>query len=157
ERRPGVSPLRLVRARNGDQRDVQETADITVATPDAIEGQMRVSIFGLGYVGAVTAGCLADISHEIIGVDGQEAKVDALNGGFSSIVEPGLDDLVQRGRRMGCLRATTEAADAIRASDVSLLCVGTPALESGRLNLEFVRRVSEQIGDALRATGKEHV
>jgi GDP-mannose 6-dehydrogenase len=118
---------------------------------------MKVSVFGLGYVGAVTAGCLAELGHEVIGVDVQQAKVDALNAGLSSIIEPGLDRLVRAARNEGRLRATTEAGEAVRESDVSLLCVGTPALESGRLNLDFVRRVSEEIGEGLRRTAKEHV
>ena len=118
---------------------------------------MKVSVFGLGYVGAVTAGCLAELGHEIIGADVQQAKVDALNAGLSPIIEPQLDDMVRRGRQEGHFRATTEAAEAVRESDVSLVCVGTPALESGRLNLDFVRKVSQQIREALRETGKEHV
>jgi GDP-mannose 6-dehydrogenase len=118
---------------------------------------MKVGVFGLGYVGAVTAGCLAELGHDIIGADVQQAKVDALNAGLSPIIEPQLDDLLRRAHREGHLRATTEAAEAVRDSDLSLLCVGTPALESGRLNLDFVRKVSQQIRDGLRETGKEHV
>ncbi|WP_133797171.1 nucleotide sugar dehydrogenase [Prosthecobacter fusiformis] len=118
---------------------------------------MNVSIFGLGYVGGVTAGCLAELGHTIIGVDVQQAKVDAFGRGFSPIIEPELDDLLQAAKRSGRISATTRAADAVAQSDVSIICVGTPSLESGRLNLDFVRKVSEQISQALKESGKKHV
>lgn len=118
---------------------------------------MNVSIFGLGYVGAVTAGCLAELGHGIIGADVQQAKVDAFNTGVSPIIEPELDGLLQTAKREGRLSATTSAAEAVANSDASIICVGTPSLESGRLNLDFVRKVSEQIAQALRESGKKHV
>jgi GDP-mannose 6-dehydrogenase len=118
---------------------------------------MNVSIFGLGYVGAVTAGCLAELGHSIIGADVQQAKVDAFNAGASPIIEPELDELLQKARRESRLRATTDAAEAVGASEVSIICVGTPSLESGRLNLDFVRKVSQQIADAIVVKGRMHV
>ena len=118
---------------------------------------MKVSIFGLGYVGAVTAGCLAELGHVIIGADVQPEKVEAFNTGRSPIIEPELDDLLSLARREGRLSATTHAAEAVHASDVSIICVGTPSLESGRLNLDFVRKVSEQIATVLKSSGKKHV
>jgi GDP-mannose 6-dehydrogenase len=118
---------------------------------------MKVSIFGLGYVGAVTAGCLAELGHVIIGADVQPEKVEAFNTGRSPIIEPELDDLLSLARREGRLSATTHAAEAVLASDVSIICVGTPSLESGRLNLDFVRKVSEQIATVLKSSGKKHV
>lgn len=118
---------------------------------------MKVSIFGLGYVGAVTAGCLAEQGHVIIGADVQPEKVDAFNTGRSPIIEPELDDLLGTARREGRLSATTSAQEAVLGSDVSIICVGTPSLESGRLNLDFVRKVSEQIAAVLRTSGKKHV
>lgn len=118
---------------------------------------MRVSILGLGYVGAVTAGCLAELGHDIIGADVQQQKVDSLNAGLSPIIEPELSELLHRTQREGRLRATTDAAEAVRASDVSIVCVGTPPLESGRLNLAFVRKVALQIRDALTSSRKQHV
>jgi GDP-mannose 6-dehydrogenase len=118
---------------------------------------MKASIFGLGYVGAVTAGCLANRGHAVIGVDVNRDKVEAFNAGLSPIIEPGLSDLIQNATRQGQLRATTEAEDAVRNSDVSIVCVGTPSLESGRLNLAFVRKVAEQIRDALTSSQKNHV
>jgi GDP-mannose 6-dehydrogenase len=118
---------------------------------------MNVSIFGLGYVGAVTAGCLAEQGHAIIGVDVQPAKVEAFNSGVSPIIEPELDGLLKTAKEGGRLRAIASAEEAVAATDVSIICVGTPSLASGRLNLDYVRKVSEQIAAALRASGKKHV
>jgi GDP-mannose 6-dehydrogenase len=118
---------------------------------------MKVSIFGLGYVGAVTAGCLAELGHVIIGADVQPEKVEAFNTGRSPIIEPELDDLLSAARSEGRLSATTSAQEAVLGSDVSIICVGTPSLESGRLNLDFVRKVSEQIAAVLKSSGKSHI
>lgn len=117
---------------------------------------MNVSIFGLGYVGAVTAGCLAEKGHRVLGVDAQPGKVDAFNEGRSPIIEPELDGLLRGAREAGRLRATMDGREAIAETSVSLVCVGTPALSSGRLNLDFVRKVTQQIGEALAEQGKEH-
>ena len=118
---------------------------------------MNISIFGLGYVGAVTAACLAEKGHRIIGVDLHQAKVDAFNQGVSPIVEPELDALLKNARDNNQLSATTEAAEAVAASDMSIICVGTPSLPSGTLDLSYVRHVSAQIASALAAQGKNHV
>lgn len=118
---------------------------------------MNVSIFGLGYVGAVTAGCLTERGHRVIGADVQQTKVDAFNAGVSPIVEPELNELLVSAKTKGLLSATTDAAEAVRTSDVSIVCVGTPSLASGRLNLEYVRKVSEQISAAITAKGSRHV
>jgi len=118
---------------------------------------MDVSIFGLGYVGAVTAGCLAEQGHTIVGADVQPEKVEAFNSGRSPIIEPELDELLGTARKEGRLRATTSAEEAVTATQASIICVGTPSLESGRLNLDYVRKVSEQIAAALRASGKKHI
>ena len=118
---------------------------------------MKVSIFGLGYVGAVTAGCLAELGHVIIGADVQPEKVQAFNEGRSPIIEPELDDLLQAARQEGRLSATTHAEEAVMNSQVSIICVGTPSLQSGGLNLDFVRKVSEQIAAILQRSGKPHV
>ena len=118
---------------------------------------MNVSIFGLGYVGAVTAGCLTERGHRVIGADVQQGKVDAFNGGISPIVEPLLNELLADARSKGLLSATTDSAAAVRESDVSIVCVGTPSLASGRLNLDYVRKVSEQISAAIAAKGSPHV
>lgn len=115
-----------------------------------------VSIFGLGYVGTVTAACLASRGTAVLGVDVNSGKVQAVNAGVSPVVEPGLDELVRRGRARGLLRAVQEAAEAVRGSTTSIVCVGTPSLESGWVNLEFVRHVAGQIAGAVREKGAAH-
>jgi GDP-mannose 6-dehydrogenase len=117
---------------------------------------MNISIFGLGYVGAVTAGCLTEKGHKVVGVDVQSSKVDAFNAGRSPIIEPELDALLERARSEALLDATTDVRRAIRETELSIVCVGTPSLASGRLSLDFVRKVTEQIRDALNAAEKCH-
>ena len=117
----------------------------------------RVSVFGLGYVGAVSVACLADRGHYVIGVDVNAAKADLIGSGRSPIVEAGLEDLLRKGVAAGRIRATTDTALAIAESDLSLICVGTPSNANGSLDLSYVRRVSEQIGDALAAKTGYHV
>ncbi|HJN81184.1 MAG TPA: UDP-glucose/GDP-mannose dehydrogenase family protein, partial [Verrucomicrobiota bacterium] len=117
---------------------------------------MRVSIFGLGYVGAVTAGCLTNEGHTVVGVDVQAEKVESLAAGVSPIVEPGLGEFLAAAAKNGLLAATQNHEEAVGATDVSLVCVGTPSAESGELNLQFVRQVVGQIADAVRASGKSH-
>jgi GDP-mannose 6-dehydrogenase len=117
----------------------------------------RVSIFGLGYVGAVSVACLADNGHDVIGVDVNPAKVDLVGSGRSPMIEKGLDALLARGVAAGRIRATTDAAQAVRDSDISFICVGTPSLHSGGLDLGYVRRVCEEIGRALRDKQGHHV
>jgi GDP-mannose 6-dehydrogenase len=116
----------------------------------------HVSIFGLGYVGAVTAGCLAEQGHHIIGADVQQAKVDAFKAGISPIIEPELEELLQSAKREGRLDATTDATAAVKASQVSIICVGTPSQAAGRLNLDFVRKVSAQIATAILEKNQPH-
>jgi GDP-mannose 6-dehydrogenase len=118
---------------------------------------MRVSVFGLGYVGSVSAAWLAGDGHEVIGVEVNAGKVAAINAGRSPIVEPGLDELLSRNVAEGRLRATTDTSAAIMDSDVSLLCVGTPSRRNGSLDLTHLERVSEQIGTALGDTATYHV
>ena len=118
---------------------------------------MRVSVFGLGYVGSVSAASFAADGHDVIGVDVNAGKVESLNSGRSPIVEPGLDELIRTTRESGRLRATTETAEAVHDTDLSLLCVGTPSRRNGSLDLSYLERVSEQIGDALRDKLSYHV
>jgi GDP-mannose 6-dehydrogenase len=118
---------------------------------------MRVSVFGLGYVGSVSAASLAADGHEVVGVDVNADKVASVNAGTSPIVEPGLGDLLSRGVSQGRLRATTSTEDAIRSSEVSLLCVGTPSRRNGSLDLAYLERVCQQIGAALRDHPAYHV
>ncbi|HSI34901.1 MAG: nucleotide sugar dehydrogenase [Phycisphaerae bacterium] len=117
---------------------------------------MRISIFGLGYVGAVSAGCLAERGHAVVGVDISHAKVGTLGAGKSPILEKGLDDLLARHVKTGRLRATTDAADAVANTDLSLVCVGTPSAPDGSPDLTAVVRVCEQIGRAIKAKRGPH-
>jgi GDP-mannose 6-dehydrogenase len=118
---------------------------------------MRISIFGLGYVGAVSAGCLASDGHDVIGVDPNRTKVDLINRGVSPIVEKDIGEMIGKAVAEGRLRATTVVQDAVRASDLSLICVGTPSQLNGNLDLKYVRRVCEEIGAALRDKSAFHV
>jgi len=117
---------------------------------------MNISIFGLGYVGAVTSGCLTEAGHSVIGVDVFDKKVQAFNEGVSPIVEPGLDELMAEAKKKGQLSGTTCATEAVHASDISIICVGTPSQENGRLNLNYVRQVTKQVADAVETKGGEH-
>jgi GDP-mannose 6-dehydrogenase len=115
---------------------------------------MNVVVVGLGYVGAVTAACLAEVGHAVVGVDVDRQKVDEIEAGRSPIVEPRLEELVAAGRNSGRLQVTTDLAEALGAGDVVMVCVGTPARSDGTVNLEHVERVSAQIGRELgRAEG----
>ncbi|HIG27057.1 MAG TPA: UDP-glucose/GDP-mannose dehydrogenase family protein [Verrucomicrobiales bacterium] len=120
---------------------------------------MKISVFGLGYVGVVTAGCLSDKGHEIIGVDVQSSKIESLNQGQSPIVEPELDLLIQKAHQHALLSATDDSEKAILNSDLSLICVGTPSNDAGGLDLRYVREVSSQIAEVLAqksSTGVPH-
>lgn len=117
---------------------------------------MRVSIFGLGYVGAVTMGCLARRGHAVLGVDINRDKVKTFQVGQSPIVEPGLSERIADGRKKGLLDATTEHRDAAVATDVSIVCVGTPSREDGDLDLRFVEKVTDQIASAIRSKDSHH-
>ena len=115
-----------------------------------------VSVFGLGYVGCVTAACLADRGHSVVGVDVSQSKVDLLNAGQATIVEEGIAELVRSAHQSGRLRATTSAEDAVASTDISLVCVGTPSQSNGNLDLKYIERVCEQIGAALRSQNRRH-
>jgi len=118
---------------------------------------MKISIFGLGYVGAVTTGCLTRQGHSVIGVDVSAQKVEVLQRGEAPIIEPALGDLLRQAKTGGLLQATTNSDEAVAATEVSLVCVGTPSANSGALDLHFVRQVTQQIATAVRQQGKEHV
>ncbi len=117
---------------------------------------MNISVFGLGYVGAVSAACLARDGHNVVGVDPNAIKVDLINSGRSPIVESGLDDLIRNAVAARRLRAVTDATVAIADSDLTLICVGTPSEANGSLNLRFVKAVCEEIGDCLRSKNHYH-
>lgn len=109
---------------------------------------MNVSVFGLGYVGCVTAACLARDGHQVIGVDVSADKVAMINDGRSPIVEPGLEALIKRLVREGRLSATTCATDAVRDTDIALVCVGTPDVGHGQPDVNALSRVAAAIGQA---------
>ncbi len=118
---------------------------------------MNISIFGLGYVGCVSAGCLAREGHTVIGVDVNPLKVEFINSGCSPIIEPGLDELIAEGANEKRLRATLDAQAAVRESDISILCVGTPSNENGSLKFDYIEAVCCQIGEALADKAGYHV
>ena len=118
---------------------------------------MRISIFGLGYVGAVSAGCLAGDGHDVIGVDPNLTKVNLINQGVTPVIEKDIGERVAKTVAEGRLRATTDVSDAVGNSDISLICVGTPSQLNGNLDLSYVRRVCEEIGTALRKKSGFHV
>jgi len=119
--------------------------------------QARISIFGLGYVGAVTAACLAERGHEVIGVDVSDEKIALINQGRSPIVEKGIEALIHAQVQAGHLSATTDAVDAVLRSDLSIVCVGTPSMPNGDLNTQYVEAVSRDIGVALGRKAEYHV
>ena len=118
---------------------------------------MRVSVFGLGYVGTVSAGCLASDGHHVVGVDINPSKVELVNAGRSPVMEPGLEPVIAEAVSAGHLRATTSASEAVVDSDVSLVCVGTPSKGNGSLDLSHVEHVTRQIGRALADRDAYHV
>jgi len=117
---------------------------------------MRISIFGMGYVGAVSAACLADSGHLVIGVDVSQLKVDLINRGRSPVVEPQLEEILKRQTVSGNLVAITSVRDAVMRSDLSMICVGTPSKKNGDLDLHYVEAVSRQIGAALADLQRYH-
>lgn len=118
---------------------------------------MRISVFGLGYVGTVSAGCLAHNGHHVIGVDPVAAKVELINRGQSPIIEADIAEIIQESAASGRLRATDDPALAVAETELSFVCVGTPSQTNGNLDLRYIRRICEQIGDALRSKSARHV
>ncbi|MDB4912604.1 MAG: GDP-mannose dehydrogenase [Gemmatimonadetes bacterium] len=116
-----------------------------------------VSVFGLGYVGCVTAACLAREGHTVIGVDVNAGKVGMIRNGTATIVENGIGELVAEMVAAGRLSATTDVADAVARTEISLVCVGTPSQANGGLDLGYIRRVAAEIGAALRDKSAWHV
>src|ERR1700730_1250458 len=116
----------------------------------------NVSVFGLGYVGSVTAACLARQGHTVVGVDSNAAKADSLESGRSPIIEKGLDDLISSARKESRLRATTDTASAVLQSEISLICVGTPSQSNGKLDLTHIKNVCREIGEVLRQKDEFH-
>jgi len=118
---------------------------------------MRISIFGLGYVGAVSAGCFADDGHQVVGVDPIATKVDLINRGQSPIIEVDIGEIIASTVTAGRLSATHDATRAVNETDLSIVCVGTPSQANGNLDFRYIRRICEQIGEALRNKPARHL
>lgn len=118
---------------------------------------MNISIFGLGYVGCVGMGCLASQGHKIIGVDVSDKKVELINLGVPTIVEKDIDKLIMDGHKKGMVSATKDFVKAVHSSDISFICVGTPSSDNGHLDLTYIMKTAEQIGEALKEKTGFHV
>lgn len=118
---------------------------------------MKISVFGLGYVGCVTATCLAADGHSVVGVDVNPYKIHLVEAGQSPISEPGLVELLGKARKGGQLRVTVDAHAAVKETDISLICVGTPSNHNGCVNLQFINRVCAEIGTSLGSKQSYHV
>ena len=112
---------------------------------------MHVAIFGTGYVGLVTGTCLAEVGHEVVCIDIDQAKIDGLNVGVVPIYEPGLESMVKANHAAGRLSFSTDAAAAIASSELVFIAVGTPPDEDGSADLQYVLAVARTIGRYLRA------
>jgi GDP-mannose 6-dehydrogenase len=111
---------------------------------------MEISVFGLGYVGCVSLGCLAQDGHNVIGVDINKEKVNLINQGKPTIIEKSIDKIIEDQYKNGRVKATDNYKEAVLATDISIICVGTPSTEQGHLNLEHIHNVGEQIGESLK-------
>jgi GDP-mannose 6-dehydrogenase len=118
---------------------------------------MKISVFGLGYVGAVITGCFTRDGHIIVGVDVDSKKTDLVNSGKSPIVEPYLEELIQEGVRQGLITATTDHYNAVLNTDISMVCVGTPSKHTGEVDFSYLQRVSENIGKAVKDKNSYHL
>lgn len=117
---------------------------------------LSISLFGLGYVGSVSAACFAHMGHKVTGVDISKTKVEMLDSGRSPIIEARMEELVAEAHKSCRLHATTDSIAAVLASDISFVCVGTPSLRSGKLDLSHVEHVSREIGAALKQKSTFH-
>ena len=118
---------------------------------------VKISIFGLGYVGTVSAGCFAKNGHEVIGVDPNQTKVDLINQGKTPVIEQEIGEIIHDAIENGKLQATTNVHEAVTNSEISFICVGTPSQSNGSLDLKYVRKVCEQIGESLRNKNNFHI
>ena len=116
-----------------------------------------ISVFGLGYVGTVTAACLSYRGNNVIGIDLRRTKVEAMDSGYSPIVEPRVSELIAEAHKAGRLHATSSAEIAVLNSDISFLCVGTPSLRHGKLDLGHIEPVCREIGEILKKKNSFHL
>lgn len=117
---------------------------------------LAISVFGLGYVGSVSAACFASMGHRVIGVDVNPAKVEMVESGRSPIIEAGMNELIAEGNRACRLHATTDSTAAVLQSDISFVCVGTPSLRNGKLDLSHIEKVAREIAAALKQKKSAH-
>lgn len=117
---------------------------------------MQISVFGLGYVGAVSGACLADMGHDVVGVDVIPQKVNLLNQGAATIVEENIGELTAKVVKSGRFRATLDCREAIRATDISLICVGTPSNADGAPSTDALERVMASVAEAIREKNGTH-
>jgi GDP-mannose 6-dehydrogenase len=118
---------------------------------------MNISIFGLGYVGCVSIGCLAKNGHHVIGVDVSQVKVDQINAGKATIIEKDIDHIIAEQRAKGNIEATTDSKEAILKTDITIVAVGTPSSDKGHLNLNYIFKVAEVAGLALKEKKDFHI
>lgn len=118
---------------------------------------MRISIFGLGYVGCVGIGCLASQGHKMIGVDVSDVKVNLINSGKPTIVEKDIEELIAKGYAEGRISATKNYKEAVKNTDISFICVGTPSADNGHLNLNYIYQTAKEIGEALKEKKEFHI
>jgi len=118
---------------------------------------MNISLFGLGYVGCVSLGCLAQAGHSLIGVDLIDSKIDMINSGKPTIIEKDIKNIIYSNWKKGRICATNDYIDAVRKTDISIICVGTPSTKEGHLNLNYIYNTAKQIGQGLRIKGNFHV
>lgn len=117
---------------------------------------MNISVFGLGYVGCVSLGCLAQNGHTVIGVDSNPSKVDLINAGKATIIEKEIDEIINSQRSLGRIEASTDYRTAVVGTDLSVIAVGTPSSANGHLDLSFVKKVCEQIGSVIKEKSSFH-
>jgi GDP-mannose 6-dehydrogenase len=117
---------------------------------------MRISVFGLGYVGAVSAGCLAGDGHQVIGIDTEQTKLNQINNGHAPVIEKDLDHIISKAVHSEMLKVTRDVSEAVNKSEISLVCVGTPSLPGGEPELKYLRRVCEDIGNATKNKTQRH-
>ena len=118
---------------------------------------MNISIFGLGYVGCVSLGCLAHNGHRVIGVDVNQNKIDLINAGKPTIIEKDIDQIISKASANDLIEATNNYLNAVKNSEISIIAVGTPSTNEGHLNLKYIYKVAEEIGTAIASKNKFHV
>src|SRR5262245_6465414 len=117
----------------------------------------KVSVFGLGYVGSVTAACLSERGHKVLGIDVSKNKVESMAAGKTPILEPGIQEIIQDSHARGLLDATLDVDKAVCESEISFICVGTPSLPNGKLDLHGIKQVCTQIGTNLKSKNEFHI